>query len=136
MKKCYLRTPDGLEEVEFMGVFQKSQVIPPSIMAGGGNGGTVAGPVAVIIFRDTMQEVELMRLSFKDEPQPFKGLFDEVSKQTSEEMIEKMREHMQEITDAGGWVFEHFDGTVTYGTKEEVLALRNQANVIQRRVIK
>jgi len=47
MNVCKLRNTN--KQVEFLGVFQYSSVVPPSALAGGHNGGVVAYPMALVI---------------------------------------------------------------------------------------
>ena len=48
MKICKASIDGGWREVPFYGVFQYSDVIGPSLMAGGHPGGVIAYPVAVV----------------------------------------------------------------------------------------
>lgn len=49
MSKVRVKTGNGEEVIgEFMGIFQMSDVIPPSSMVGGHTGGVVSMPVAVV----------------------------------------------------------------------------------------
>ena len=48
MKTCKAKVNGEWVEVLFHGVFQYSDVISPSLMVGGHNGGVIAYPVAVV----------------------------------------------------------------------------------------
>ncbi len=48
METCYIKVNDGWEEVEFMGVFQKTRLVEESPLIGGYKAGSVSGPVAVV----------------------------------------------------------------------------------------
>lgn len=52
-------------EAEFMGLFQHSDVFPPSPMIGGHEGGTVAYPVVVRIDGE-LQQVETSKVRFDE----------------------------------------------------------------------
>lgn len=67
---CYLkvsvsRTEERLEEVEYIGVFQRSRVIAPDPFIGGHTGGTVAHPVVVIKRNGLLEDVLIDRIVFK-----------------------------------------------------------------------
>lgn len=64
-KDCYVKVNNVLLEAEFIGVYQYSQVLEPSIVRGGHGGGTVAYPIAVVKFEGKFKQVELSLITFK-----------------------------------------------------------------------
>ncbi|MEK5390192.1 hypothetical protein NSQ59_07380 [Margalitia sp. FSL K6-0131] len=64
-KDCYVNIKSELIEAEFIGVFQYSNVIPPSPMIGGHPGGVIAYPIAVVKFNGKLKEVKLSDITFK-----------------------------------------------------------------------
>ncbi len=68
MRGCYIKIKKDWEKAKFVGVFQRSQVIPPSIAAGGHSGGVVAYPVAVVLLENgEMDEIYVNRVKFDKE---------------------------------------------------------------------
>lgn len=53
------------EEVELIGIFQRSRVLDASPMIGGHPGGVVAGPVAVIKHNGDFKEVNVTDLKYE-----------------------------------------------------------------------
>jgi hypothetical protein len=64
-KECYVTIKTKVTEAEFIGVFQYSNVIDPSPMRGGHNGGVIAYPVAVVKVGTELKEVKLTSVIFK-----------------------------------------------------------------------
>lgn len=65
-KDCYINVNDVLIEAEFIGVYQYSKVIEPSIMRGGHGGGVIAYPVAIVKYDGRLREVKISKVTFKD----------------------------------------------------------------------
>lgn len=53
-------------EAEFMGVFQYSEVIGPSLLQGGHNGGVIALPMDVVKIDGEFQNVKINKVKFKN----------------------------------------------------------------------
>ena len=49
-------------KVIFHGIFQRSKIIPPSMMIGGDEGGTISYPIAIIEDEKGLHEVEVWRI--------------------------------------------------------------------------
>ena len=64
-KNCYIHIKNELLEVEFIGVFQHSHVLEPSIMVGGHSGGVIAYPIAVVKLDGKFKEVKLSDVTFR-----------------------------------------------------------------------
>lgn len=69
MERCYIvQASKGLVEVEFMGIYQETNIVGPSIRVGGHSGGVGVEPVAVIkIYKDnvgTLSTCSFERLKF------------------------------------------------------------------------
>lgn len=64
-KDCYVEIKSELVEAEFIGVYQYSQILEPSLMVGGHKGGVVAYPIAVVKLDGKLKEVGLSRITFK-----------------------------------------------------------------------
>lgn len=64
-QKCFVNIKTKLMEAEFLGVYQYSNVIEPSLMVGGHNGGVIAYPVAVVRVGTELKEVKLSSVLFK-----------------------------------------------------------------------
>lgn len=64
-KDCYVNINDDLVEVEFIGVYQYSNVVAPSPMVGGHPGGVIAYPIALVRLHGKLKEVEPSKVTFK-----------------------------------------------------------------------
>lgn len=64
MKVCKIKKTN--EQVEFLGVFQYSNVIPPSLMAGGHNGGVIAYPMPLVIKDGEVIEVNIEDIRWEE----------------------------------------------------------------------
>ncbi|MEK5069795.1 hypothetical protein [Sporosarcina sp. FSL K6-1508] len=64
-KECYVKESGNWVEAEFVGVFQYSNVIEPSLMIGGHSGGVIAYPVAVVKMDGKIKEVKLSNVVFQ-----------------------------------------------------------------------
>ena len=64
-KKCKAKVDNDWLEAEYVGVFQYSDIIQPSIAVGGHAGGTIAFPVAVVSLNGKLLQVKIqdVRLS-------------------------------------------------------------------------
>lgn len=67
-QKCKITIGEHDIEGIFMGVFQYSDVMPPSPMVGGHTGGVVAYPVAVVRTGNTFRRVPLKNVTMVTEP--------------------------------------------------------------------
>lgn len=54
---CKLKVKEEKVDAKFYGIFQVSEVLPPSPMIGGHNGGVLAQPVAVIEYEGELIKV-------------------------------------------------------------------------------
>ncbi|MGM0835997.1 MAG: hypothetical protein ACQEV7_07560 [Bacillota bacterium] len=63
-EKCYVNIKTKITEAEFIGVFQKSEVIDPSPLRGGHSGGVSAYPVAVVKVGTELKEVRITSVYF------------------------------------------------------------------------
>lgn len=66
-KNCYVMEKTELIEAEFIGIFQRSNVIDPSPMIGGHPGGVNAYPVAVVKLNGKFKEVKPSEVIFHEE---------------------------------------------------------------------
>lgn len=64
-KDCYININDDLVEGEFVGIYQYSNVIDPSPMLGGHDGGVIAYPIAIVKISGKLKEVDISELTFK-----------------------------------------------------------------------
>lgn len=64
-KECYVKVKSEMVEAQFIGVFQCSNVIPPSPMIGGHPGGVIAYPIALVKIDDRIKEVKVSDIVFK-----------------------------------------------------------------------
>lgn len=62
--KVNVKLKKELVEAELVGVFQYSEVIPPSPMLGGHTGGVIAYPVAVVKHDDKLKQVRLTDVEY------------------------------------------------------------------------
>lgn len=65
MRKCQVKINTEWVEVEFVGVFQYSKVIEPSLMVGGHSGGVIAYPIAVVKTESGLRNVGLSDVRFE-----------------------------------------------------------------------
>ena len=63
---CFVNMEGEMVSATFVGVFQRSQVFPPSPMRGGHSGGTVAYPIAVVKINGEFREVKLDEVTFSE----------------------------------------------------------------------
>lgn len=63
-KDCFVEVKSVWLKAEFIGVFQRSDVIAPSPMVGGHPGGVIAYPIAVVNLDGMFKEVKLSSVSF------------------------------------------------------------------------
>lgn len=59
---CTCKTKKGEVNAIFHGVYQRSEIVYPSLMKGGHPGGVVACPVAVIERSGNLEEVDLCNI--------------------------------------------------------------------------
>ncbi|MFJ5771422.1 hypothetical protein [Psychrobacillus sp. NPDC093180] len=64
-KECYVKVQSDWLKGEFIGIFQHSEVLNPSPIRGGHNGGTIAFPIAVVRLNEQLKEVKLSDITFK-----------------------------------------------------------------------
>lgn len=64
-KDCFVNIKGELLEGEFIGAFQRSQIIEPSLMVGGHKGGVVAYPITVVKLDGKFKEVKLSDVTFQ-----------------------------------------------------------------------
>lgn len=64
-EECYIKENSDWVEAEFVGVFQYSDVIQPSVMIGGHSGGVIAYPVAIVKLDGKFKEVKLSNVVFQ-----------------------------------------------------------------------
>lgn len=57
--KCKVKMNGDVLQVTFYGVYQVSEIIPPSLMVGGHGGGVVASPIAVIDYGDGLTKANV-----------------------------------------------------------------------------
>jgi hypothetical protein len=65
LNNCYVKIKSEWKEAEFLGVFQYSNVIPPSPMVGGHPGGVIAYPIAIVKLNEELKEIKISNLKFK-----------------------------------------------------------------------
>jgi hypothetical protein len=65
MEKLSIKTREGWKEAQFIGVFQRSTIVEPSVRVGGHSGGVVAFPVAVVKVEGGLQELSLSDVKFE-----------------------------------------------------------------------
>lgn len=65
--KCYVKVGKGHIEGEYIGTFQYSNVIEPSMFVGGHNGGVDAYPVAVVRSGAKLLQVRLSDVVFAND---------------------------------------------------------------------
>lgn len=64
--KCKVRVRKEFVDAEFVGVFQYSDVMTPSVMIGGHRGGLVSYPVVVVRIGIMLKEFRLSDVIFED----------------------------------------------------------------------
>lgn len=63
INRCkYLNDEGEIVVADLYGFFQFSSITPPSLMVGGGNGGVIAYPIAVIGVRGKLKEIKVTRI--------------------------------------------------------------------------
>ena len=61
---CYVNIKNEFVEAKFIGVFQYSRVLEPSMVRGGHSGGVIAYPIAVVKIDGKLHEVKLSDITF------------------------------------------------------------------------
>ena len=64
-KDCYVNIKNKLLEAKFMGFFQYSHVLEPSMVRGGHSGGVIAYPIAIVELDGKFKEVKLSDVTFR-----------------------------------------------------------------------
>lgn len=64
-KDCFVKIKSEWVKAEFMGFFQYSHVLEPSMVRGGHSGGVIAYPIAVVKLDGILFETKISNINFR-----------------------------------------------------------------------